>query len=227
MNLYIVRHGNPNYSTDHLTELGHKQAEACANAMLDLKIDEIHASPQGRAQETAGHLAEKLGLPIITEPWAHEVEHWVDNGHGGMTLAVQADPTYLRSPEVEGNPDWAKLPVFNGEEGILGMINEIESGAQEMLRGQGYILEGNRFKIADVANPNEKNIALFCHAGMFLVLTSFLLRMPQLTAWHSFFMYQTGITWCNLNNYDSGYTVPRYLYINKTDHLMKDGLPLT
>ena len=227
MNLYIVRHGNPNYSTDRLTDLGHKQAESVANAMLGLGIDEIHSSPLGRAQETAGHLADKLGLPVITEPWAHEVWNYVPDGRGGTTLSVEMDPTFLRSPEVEGNPNWASMPEFNGADGVLGMINEVESGAAEMLRKQGYVLEGSRFKITDPANPNEKNIALFCHAGLFLVLTSFLLQMPRLTAWHSFSMDHTGMTWCNFTNCESGFSVPRYYYVNRTDHLSVDGIPIT
>ena len=83
MNLYIVRHGNPDYVNDRLTELGHRQAEACAEDMLSLNIDEIYSSPYGRAKETAAHLADKLDKEINILPWAHEVEHYSDNGRGG------------------------------------------------------------------------------------------------------------------------------------------------
>ena len=38
MNLYIVRHGNPNYDNDCLTPLGHEQAEAA-----DMALDAIDA----------------------------------------------------------------------------------------------------------------------------------------------------------------------------------------
>ena len=51
--------------------------------------------------------------------------------------------------------------------------------------------------------------------------------IPQNIAWHSFFMYQTGVAWCNFNNFDSEYTVPRFYYINETNHLREKGIELT
>ena len=60
MNLYIVRHGNPNYDLDCLTPLGHEQAEAAAEALEAIGIDEIYSSPMGRARETAKHLADRI-----------------------------------------------------------------------------------------------------------------------------------------------------------------------
>ncbi len=225
MNLYIVRHGNPDYSRDVLTELGHKQAEACAEDMLSLGIDEIYASSYGRAQETAAHLANKLGLPVNVEPWAHEVEYYCDNGHGHVTHGVSMDPAILRSPEMEALGDrWYDHPAFTEKEKAIEMVQTLREGAEDFMLRLGYKLEGHRFKIIE---PSEKNVALYCHAGSFLLLAGFLLQLPELTAWHSFFMYQTGIAWVNLNNSDLGYTVPRFYYINKTDHLTKRGLPLT
>ena len=41
MLLYIVRHGDPIYSTDSLTEKGILQAEAVGKRMADAKIDQI------------------------------------------------------------------------------------------------------------------------------------------------------------------------------------------
>lgn len=225
MNLYIVRHGNPDYSNDVLTELGHKQAEAAAKALVNLNIDEIYASSMGRAKETAQHLCNLIGKDMTIEPWAAEVEHYSNTPDGGLTRTVQLDPTFLRSPELEalGN-DWASHPMFRGEKEARAFVDTVERGAEDFMERLGYKLEGNRFK---VVAPNEKNVALFCHAGVFLVLTSFLLRIPQLTAWHSLFMYQGSVTWCNVHNYDSGYTVPRYLYVNDTHHIREAGLPLT
>lgn len=226
MNLYIIRHGNPDYCRDCLTELGHRQAEAVAEELLSYDISEIYSSPYGRAVETASHFADKVGLEINIEPWAHEVEHYGEDGRGGMTMAVQMDPAFLRSPEVEAMGDgWAEHPAFGGREGVLEMVGKVERGADDLLARQGYVREGDRWR---VERENRKNIALFCHAGMFLILAGHLLRMPTLTAWHSFFIYQTSITWVHLTDGDpTGYTVPRLYYINRTDHLTKNGLPLT
>lgn len=228
MNLYIVRHGNPNYGLDCLTELGHKQAEAAAAELETLGIDEIYASTMGRAVETAEHLARRIGKEIHPEPWAREVEHYAMNGEGKPCQLVSVDPGFTSSPEIEAMGDaWPSHPRFNGEAAVRETISTIENGMEDFLMRQGYQLEGNRFRIMSPDQPNEKNIALFCHAGAFLVMSAFLLRIPQLTAWHSFFMWQCGYTWCNFANSATGYTVPRYYAVNQSHHLRAAGLPLT
>jgi probable phosphoglycerate mutase len=52
MRIILIRHGDPNYEKDCLTELGHKQAAAAAQRLLKEGIDEIYSSPQGRAMQT-------------------------------------------------------------------------------------------------------------------------------------------------------------------------------
>ena len=74
MLLYIVRHGDPIYETDTLTERGFLQAEAVGKRMFDAKIDRIFTSPMGRAKDTAAPACRMLGLDYTVEPWAHEIE---------------------------------------------------------------------------------------------------------------------------------------------------------
>ena len=57
MRIILIRHGDPNYEKDCLTELGHKQAEAAANRLLSEGIDGIYSSPQGRAMQTAEYFS--------------------------------------------------------------------------------------------------------------------------------------------------------------------------
>lgn len=53
MRLFIIRHGDPDYAHDSLTEKGLREAEALAEWFADVRLDEIFASPLGRAQMTA------------------------------------------------------------------------------------------------------------------------------------------------------------------------------
>ena len=53
MRMVFVRHGEPDYEKDCLTEIGKKQAEAAAERLEREGIAEIYASPMGRASETA------------------------------------------------------------------------------------------------------------------------------------------------------------------------------
>lgn len=227
MNLYIVRHGNPDYVRDRLTDLGHRQAEACAEDMLELSIDDIYSSPYMRAQETAAHLADKLSKKVEILTWAHEIEHYGDDGHGGVTMAVMMDPAFLRSPEIEAlGENWASHPLFRDEAGARRMVSEVNCGMRELLERYGFIEDGSRFRVEKRAD-NDKNVALYCHAGVFLIMVEYLLHLPWLSAWTSFFTWQTGITWVNITASESGYAVPRLYTMGKTDHLSKRGIQIS
>ena len=65
MKIILVRHGDPDYEKDCLTELGHKQAKVVAQRLLKENIDEIYSSPLGRAKQTAEILFPKaLGYKV-------------------------------------------------------------------------------------------------------------------------------------------------------------------
>ena len=146
MNLYIVRHGNPNYDLDCLTPLGHEQAEAAAEALEALGIDEIYASPMGRARETAAHLAERIGKSVTIEPWAHEVEAYAKRADGSPVQLVSIGGDFLRSPElISMGEGWPDHPRFDGAD-VRGVIDEVEGGLADFMRRQGYVLDGERFR---------------------------------------------------------------------------------
>ena len=63
MKIIFIRHGNPDYQLDCLTELGHRQAEAAAETLCTMGIEKIFASTHGRAMETAEHTAKKTIKP--------------------------------------------------------------------------------------------------------------------------------------------------------------------
>ena len=67
MILYYVRHGDPIYNPDSLTELGHKQAEALSKRFSLYGLDEIYASTSIRAQQTAEPTCKILNKEISSE----------------------------------------------------------------------------------------------------------------------------------------------------------------
>ena len=53
MRIIFVRHGEPDYQRDCLTETGREQAAAAAERLAGEGIVEIYASPCGLARQTA------------------------------------------------------------------------------------------------------------------------------------------------------------------------------
>jgi broad specificity phosphatase PhoE len=81
----LIRHGqtefnrvfaasrqDPGIRDPQLTELGRRQAEALAGALLPLNLSRLVSSPYARALETAGIIAAQLNLPIVVEPLVAE-----------------------------------------------------------------------------------------------------------------------------------------------------------
>ena len=79
MRFYLIRHGDPEYATDSLTQHGRMQAEAIATYLtayhgLGTKRNTVGvvSSPMGRARETAAPTARVL------VDGAAEVENWLE-----------------------------------------------------------------------------------------------------------------------------------------------------
>ena len=73
MRVILVRHGDPDYLRDCLTQNGHKHAAAVAQRLADEGISEIYSSPCGRAYETASYTALLLNLPIVKLDFMREI----------------------------------------------------------------------------------------------------------------------------------------------------------
>lgn len=53
MKIIFIRHGEPDYSIDSLTEKGWREAYALADRIQKWDVKDFYVSPLGRAQDTA------------------------------------------------------------------------------------------------------------------------------------------------------------------------------
>ena len=78
MIFYYIRHGDPIYAPDSLTELGHKQANALSKRLALYGLDEIYCSTSIRAQMTAQPTCDCLGKEKVLLDWTNENYAWED-----------------------------------------------------------------------------------------------------------------------------------------------------
>jgi len=62
MRLSIIRHGDPDYTTDTLTEIGQREARALAERLANACLTHIYCSPLGRARVTISYTAKATKL---------------------------------------------------------------------------------------------------------------------------------------------------------------------
>ena len=72
MKLLIVRHGDPNYEIDSLTEKGWREAEYLSEKLKNLEVKEFYVSPLGRAKDTASLTMKKVGREAVECEWLQE-----------------------------------------------------------------------------------------------------------------------------------------------------------
>ncbi len=174
MRIIFVRHGEPNYEKDCLTETGHKQAEACAKRLEQEGISEIFASPMGRAAQTAAYTAELLELPVETLDYMHEIS-W-----GGEGIPENAHPWTLADRMIDQDDfdfyhnEWRETLYFKNND-VMKYVQEISRQFDALLLRHGYRHEETRFFCE---TDERKNIAVFSHGGSGACVLSHLLALP-------------------------------------------------
>lgn len=217
MRIIFVRHGHPNYVNDCLTELGHKHAVAVAERLKDEGISEIYSSTCGRAYETAGYVAEKVGLPIEKCEFMREIS-WgsVDNeplfldGHPWNTVDAM-----VAKGESLWNPNWAKEEPFVRNK-MVGYVENIAVAVDEWLETLGYRREGLYYR---VIGATKKTIAAFGHGGAGSAIFSHLFNLPCPFVCTTLNQDYTGITIVEFPDTPGALVKPRFEIMNDARHI--------
>lgn len=177
MKIYFVRHGHPDYTTDSLTELGHKHAAAAANRLKTCGIERIFASTMGRARQTAEHTANQLGLEIIPCEFMREIswgpmgdEQLLDGGHPWLLTART-----ISEGKTLCDPDWRLRENFCNNK-LLQTTNTVITGLDALLTEFGYEREGDYYRV--VKENTDKTIAIFSHGTASATAFSHLFNVP-------------------------------------------------
>ena len=221
MILYIVRHGDPDYSTDSLTPRGVLQAEAVAKRLKDSGITQIYSSPMGRALQTAEPACKLLGLPCNVEDWAHEIGQELKTTYpdGESRSVVTLQNTHYLQNGIQNLPYDRALeapPLTLSQMGKA--VKYIEENGKNFLERLGYREENGVYRILQ---PSEERVALFCHGAFTMTWLSVLLHIPLHILLSSFTITHTGVTILRFANTPDGFTAPRMHCWSDMSHLYK------
>ena len=62
MRILLIRHGDPDYVNDTLTEKGRREAALLAKRAVSMNMGECYKSPLGRAKDTAAPCQQKYWI---------------------------------------------------------------------------------------------------------------------------------------------------------------------
>ena len=219
MRIIFVRHGEPDYRRDCLTDVGRVQAAAAAERLAGEGIVEIYASPCGRARQTADFTARRLGLPVVELPYMREIS-W-----GGPGIPVEGHPWTLgdwliaREDFDFYRDDWRGHPYFK-ENAATAHFEEISARIDGFLAAKGYRREGSRYRCVE---GSDKTIALFSHGGSGACVLSHMLSLPFPYV-ASVMPYDfTSIIILSLENTPGACVFPRIELFNDCAHIHSDS----
>lgn len=222
MRLLIVRHGDPDYSIDSLTEKGWKEAKLLSERLSKMKIDYFYVSPLGRAKDTASFTLKEMNRTAVECEWLREFEAHIcrPNTPDRDTCAWDWLPE-----------DWTREPLFYEKD--LWMTQKVmaDGDAKEeydwvvqnfdqLLAKHGYRREGNLYR---AERPNQETIVFFCHFGLQCVLLSHLMGISPMILWHHICTAPTSVTTLYTEERRDGIAVFRAQSIGDVSHLYAKG----
>lgn len=146
MKVMFIRHGEPDYSRDCLTENGIRQAKLLAERLKNENISAAFTSPMGRAAQTAAICMDGR-MPVTECTWLHEFD-----------------------VRIGGELTWDILPSEFDERRILTdcgfaeRFKNVRDGVDEILKSCGLERVGAYYKRLPNADT-DRTFVFFCHFG--------------------------------------------------------------
>ncbi|MBO4650425.1 MAG: histidine phosphatase family protein [Clostridiales bacterium] len=164
MRLVIIRHGDPDYERNCLTELGKKQAKLMAQRLLKEDITEIWSSPYGRAVETAEAFSEVSGIKDIKIlDFMKEIRYGrLDALYQDLNPWFGVDDMINEGWDIR-DPKWREHNLYTENTAVLD-VDMIAEETDKWLSTLGYEREGLYYRCT-AKEETERTIALFCHGG--------------------------------------------------------------
>lgn len=177
MKLIIIRHAEPDYAIDGLTEKGKKEAELLVPRLKKENIKKVYCSPLGRAKLTIEPTLKELGITAEYVDWLQEFSYAKVN----LPYLTDRDqkacwdilPEYINkfAPDCYGD-DWQNSPLVKNSN-VAESYKSVTEEFDKMLERHGYRRDG---KIYKAEFSNHDTIILQCHMGVSCILMSHLMN---------------------------------------------------
>lgn len=223
MKILIIRHGDPDYSIDSLTEKGWKEAEFLAERIAKLDVKAFYVSPLGRAKDTASLTLKKMNRTATEYPWLREFDGQIIRPDTGSLNIVwdwlpkdwTAEESYFRRDL------WNQTKIMR-DGNIKEEYDWVIQGFDELLSSHGYVRENDYYRVKEA---NNDTIVLFCHFGVECVMLSHLLGISPMLLWHGFCAAPSSVTTLTTEERRDGIAYFRMSSFGDISHLYANQEP--
>ena len=237
MRIFIIRHADPYYPTDSLTEKGQREAELLSKRLIGENIDAFYLSPHGRAQLTAKPTMDKMGKKGVVCEWLREFPGQLSQKI--PTRAVGREPAGTRclwnlppeewvfAPGIYDSEGWRNQPIYEGC-GVEERFDKNAKSFDQLVAEHGFVREGGLYRILPGFENSEETIALFCHLGLGNALLAHIANFSLPAVWHTIFLPTSSVTTVFMEKHrDTPIAHARLVGIGDTSHLFAGGEPIS
>ncbi|MBR4429971.1 MAG: histidine phosphatase family protein [Clostridiales bacterium] len=226
MKLIFVRHGDPDYEKDSLTEKGWREAEILAKRVAKWDIKQIYCSPMGRAKDTCSLSLKATGKEAVTCDWLQEFYYRVwDEKEQAWTIAWDFYPRDFNNwDELHDKDKWDQTEIMKS--------GDLDKHAQDVYKNFDALLEKHGYKrndrgFYDVIEHNDDNIVFFCHFGITALIIGHLIGIAAPAIWQGMMMQPTSITVMGSEERIPGEASFRVQVFGDARHLIEAGEPIS
>ena len=257
MRLIFIRHGDPDYEHDNLTEKGKREVALLTERVCSWKnITQFYQSPLGRAKATAAPSLKALGRDAVTCDWLREFDYkarmtkdYPDKSRiGKEVMCWDLLPEYYTSYKKFFDKDCWTDTKFMKSGKIKKYYKQVCNGIDGILSEYGYTrnqknfydvakpvpnhnwsepIAGYHLKSVKDDYPDETTLVFFCHLGVMFSIIAHLTGLSPLQLWQGFFVAPTSITVLNSEERLEGQAWFRVERLGDTNHLTNGREPIS
>lgn len=225
MKLLIVRHGDPDYEHDSLTEKGFREADHLSERLAKLTdVRGCYVSPLGRAKATAAPTLAKTGWPCEEKLWLREFSAYIYRPDQPDRRNVAWDWLPQDWTAYEGFYDrdrWYEHPAM-AEAAVGKEARWVADGLDEVLAEHGYVRDGKLYRAERAHNGT---VVLFCHFGVECVMLWHLLGASPMVLWNGMCAAPSSVTTLVTEERRAGVALFRMSSFGDISHLYAHGEP--
>ena len=168
MYFMLVRHADPDYANDSLTDRGCAEATRFGASLAGMRFALVASSPMGRAQMTMRLALQNHEYDPVVLPWLRELEGRYDGSRWAWNTSAQ---------DLADDPERAaQIEAFMAEQ-----TRAVRASFDELLLSFGFERDGAIYRNsgAEVSRArSDVGVIAFCHEGLMKTLVSEVLGWP-------------------------------------------------
>lgn len=222
MRLVIIRHGDPDYERDSLTEKGWREAALLAERIARLEVKDFYVSPLGRAKDTASLTLQKMGRTAVECDWLREFPPLINRPDMTDKKKIAWDwlpEDWTADSRYFDREAWRQTEIMR-EGKVDEAYRYVTENLDRLLAEHGYVREGEIYR---AEQANRDTLVFFCHFGLECVLLSRLMNVSPMILWHHACAAPTAVTVLTTEERRQGKAIWRMSSFGDISHLYAGG----